>query len=265
MCGGPATPFLAGAGQGNVDRDTADVTKTKRRLRKRTPWQRLQRNMRRRVVSGLLVVVPLGITVFVIDIVYDATAGILARVIQPLLGPLPPYLVAAISVAVVLALLYLIGLVTTIVLGRRLIALGEAIIQRIPFVKTVYGGSKQIVEAFSMQGGLSALQSAVFVEFPRPGMRAIGFVTGRIATSGGHEYLKIFIPTTPNFTTGFFELVPPDQVMYSELSAEDASKMLMSGGLLAPERLEWTPATEMLRNGRGDGDGEEEEEEDQEG
>lgn len=168
MYGGPATPFLASVALESVDMGTADVTRTKRRRRKRTSWQRLQRNIRRRVISGLLVVVPLGITVFVINFVYDATAGILARVIQPLLGPLPPYLVAAISVAVVLALLYLIGLVTTIVLGRRLIALGEAIIQRIPFVKTVYGGSKQVVEAFSMQGGLSALQSTVFVEFPGP-------------------------------------------------------------------------------------------------
>ena len=242
---------------------TAHAPRGRHRRRKRTLWQRLERNVRRRMISGLLVVVPLGITVFVINFVYDITAGIMARVIRPLLGPLPSYLVAAISVAVVLVMLYLIGLITTIVVGRRLIAVGEAIIQRIPFVKTVYGGSKQVVEAFSLQGGISALQSAVFVEFPRPGMRAIGFVTGRLATSDGQEYLKVFVPTTPNFTTGFFELVPPEQVMRSQLSVEDAAKMLMSGGFLAPDCLELTPATETLRGWPGDED--EDEDEDEEG
>jgi len=246
---------------------TAKAPRGKRRKKKRSLWHRTQRSIRRRIISGLLVVVPVGITIFVIDFVYDLTAGILARIIAPLLGPLPPYLVAAVSVLVVLALLYLVGLVTTIVLGRRLIGLGEAIIQRIPLVATIYGGSKQVVEAFTLQGGLSALRSAVFVEFPRPGMRAIGFVTGRIATSEGREYLKVFIPTTPNFTTGFFELIPPEEVMCSQLSAEDAAKMLMSGGFLAPDCLELTPASEALLEGKRGGaeedeDGDEDEDED---
>jgi len=213
--------------------------KTMRKTRrKKTFWGRLRHNVRRRLLSGLLVVVPLGISAFVINFLYVITAKPLASVIRMLLGELPRFYVGIISVGVFLALLYVIGLVTTAYIGRKLLNLAEAIIQRIPVVKTVYTATKQVVEAVSSTNGSSSYKSAVFVEFPNPGALSVGFVTGRITSSDGVEYLKVFLPTTPNPTTGFFQLITPDRVTQSALSVEDAVKFLMSCGIVSPDMLE---------------------------
>jgi len=216
--------------------------KTMRKTRrKKTFWGRLRHNVRRRLLSGLLVVVPLGISAFVINFLYVITAKPLASVIRMLLGELPRFYVGIISVAVFLGLLYVIGLVTTAFIGRKLLNLAEAIIRRIPVVKTVYTASKQVVEAVSNTNASTNYKSSVLVEFPNPGALSVGFVTGRITSSDGVEYLKVFIPTTPNPTTGFFQLITPDRVLQSTLSVEDGVKFMMSCGIVSPDTLEVSP------------------------
>ena len=204
-------------------------------------WARTRQDVRCRLLSGLLVIVPLGITVLVVRFLYGITAGNLKPVILRMAGELPVYMVTAISVFLFLAGLYMIGLVATAMLGRRLISLGEAIIQRIPFVKSIYGASKQLVEAVSGQDNPTGFQAAVFVRFPHPDMLAIGFMTGVIEVDG-ETYCKLFIPTTPNPTTGFYEMVKPQHVYQTHMSVEEATKMLMSAGLVMPETpLNLTP------------------------
>jgi uncharacterized membrane protein len=222
----------------DAGRKRASMKTIRKTRRKKRFWGRLRHNVRRRLLSGLLVVVPLGISAFVINFIYVVSAKPLASVIHTLGGELPRFYVMVISVFVFLALLYLIGLVTTAYVGRKLLNLAEAIIQRIPVVKTVYMATKQVVEAVSSNNGASNYKSAVFVEFPNPGALSVGFVTGRITSSEGVEYLKVFIPTTPNPTTGFFQMITPDRVTQSALSVEDAVKFLMSCGIVAPDTLE---------------------------
>lgn len=217
------------------------MIRMRRTRRKKTFWRRFRQNIRKRLLSGLLVVVPLGITAFVLIFLYNITAGPLASVIRSVGLQLPQFYVAIVSVAIFLVLLYVIGLVTNVFIGRKLLNLAEAIIQRIPVVKTVYGATKQVVEAVSLNNGASTYKSAVFVEFPNPGALCIAFVTGRIKDSNGIEYLKVFVPTTPNPTSGFFQLVRPEQVVQSELSVEDAVKFLMSCGIVGPGILQVGP------------------------
>lgn len=217
-----------------------------RKGKKMSMWRQFQHDLRRRLLSGLLVIVPLGITAFVLNFLYIFTAGVLAPVVRSVVGEKPPYMLGVISVLVFLAVLYVVGLIATAVIGRRLIAFAERLIQQIPLVKTVYSASKQVVEAFSPQDRTSMFKSAVFVEFPRPGMMALGFLTGRIRTHDGVEYAKVFIPTTPNPTTGFFEIVPPQDVLHSSLNVEDAVKMLMSGGIIAPDVLDLWRGPDVL-------------------
>ncbi|NIA15751.1 MAG: DUF502 domain-containing protein [Nitrospiraceae bacterium] len=193
--------------------------------------------MRRRLLSGLLVVVPVGITFFTLHFLYKVTAGFLAPVVEKYLGHIPDYAISPVAVILFLAALYCIGLVASVLVGRRVIALGETIIHRIPFVKTIYGGSKQVAETLLAQERFAGFKSVVLVQYPHPGMRALGFMTGTIATSEGDEYCKVFIPTTPNPTSGYLEFVPPEHVQRCHLSVEDAAKLLMSGGILAPESL----------------------------
>ncbi len=132
--------------------------------------------------------------------------------------------------------LYLVGLVTAFVVGRRLLTLGESIILRIPLIKSVYSLSKQVVDVFATSKS-NAFRSVVVVEFPRPGLKAIGFVTGMMKDVDGKELTKVFVPTAPNPTTGFLELVPTEQVQATDMKVEDAFTMLVSGGVISPECL----------------------------
>ena len=211
--------------------------KPKRKRRKRSLWLRIRKNTRGRFLSGLLVVVPLGITIFTLTFLYNSTAGFFEPIIRQYLGYVPRYAVPTVSVIVFLSGLYLIGLLATAMVGRNLIALGEAIIRRIPVVTTVYGASKQMVETLSFSGKGANFKSVAIVDFPRPGMKAIGFITGTIFIEGDREYYKVFITTTPNPTSGYFEIMPSERVTISSLTVEEAIKLVMSGGIIAPDEI----------------------------
>lgn len=194
------------------------------------------RHIRSRMLSGLLLLVPLAVTVFVVRAVFGLIATYISPMLTRFLGDLPAFLVPVISLMVFLVFLYLVGVVTAFVVGRRLLALGEAIILRIPLIKSIYALTKQVVDVFSASKG-AGFRSVAVVEFPRPGLKAVGFVTGRIRDADGQELVKVFIPTAPNPTTGFLELVPADQVQATDMRVEEAFTMLVSGGVISPERL----------------------------
>lgn len=211
---------------------------TPRKDRKKLPlWTRLRHDTRRRLISGLLIIVPLGITAFVLRLLYNFTAGRLTPFIKEWLGEIPEYAVPLTAVILLFALLYLVGLTAGVVVGRQFIALTEALIRRIPLVKSVYGASKQVVESLSLQDKSGDERVAALIEFPRPGMKTVGFVTGKAQLADGQTYYRVFIPTTPNVTVGLFELVAPNDLQFCALSVEEAVKMVVSGGILGPEIL----------------------------
>jgi uncharacterized membrane protein len=140
---------------------------------------------------------------------------------------------AALSFAILIMVIYLLGLVARNILGRRVLQLGESVVLRVPFVKVIYAVSKQVVAAFQGQQS-KAFKSVVFVEFPRQGMRAVAFLTGEVAMEDGSLWNTVFIPTTPNPTTGFLQLVPVGAVVMTDYTVEEGIKMIMSLGALAP-------------------------------
>lgn len=211
-------------------------------------WARQRHSLQRRFLSGVLVVVPIVLTVLLLGFLYKITAGLLAPLIARVLGHLPGYLVAVVSVAVFISLLYLIGFIATVVVGRKLIGLAEAVIRRIPLVKTIYGASKQVVEAMSFKDAETNFRSAIFVDFPHPGMRSLAFVTGTIEIEGQGEHFKVFVPTTPNPTSGYFEIVPKERAYSCGLSVEEAVKFVVSAGLLAPDQVDMASLTGNTRN-----------------
>lgn len=224
-----------------------------------TFWGRIKYMFQRRILSGLFVVVPLSITIFVLKFLYDFTVGRLSPIVKQFLSTYPDYAVALASIVILVALLYFVGLVASVVLGRRLIYVAERIIQRIPLVKTVYMASKQMVEALSFQDAGANLRTAAYVEFPFRGMRGLGFVTGKVALADGQTYYKVFIPTVPNISVGLFQLVPPQDVYHAGISTEEALRVLMSVGILGPEKITLTPISEVTlglpeKNAAGDGE-----------
>lgn len=216
-------------------------------------WARLRLNTRDRLLSGMLVIVPLGITVYVLRFLYGFTAGRLTTMVQDVFGPLPFYAVPAVSVAILLFFLYLVGLVANVVVGRKLIALAEAVIRRIPLVKSVYGASKQVVEAFSFQNRDAEARTVALVAFPHTGMLTVALLTGKTRLGDGRVYYTAFIPTTPNVSVGLFELIAPEDVYRCSMPVEEAVKMVVSGGILGPQRLRLTRASQTREPDRNPG------------
>jgi uncharacterized membrane protein len=192
------------------------------------------------MASGIAVLIPLVVTVYVLRVLFGFTAGILLPIIDPAVDHWSAPARIALSLGILVVMVYLLGELAAHVLGRRALALAEAVLLRVPIVRVIYRVSKQVVTAFERQDR-SAFKSVVFVEFPRPGMRAMGFVTSTFRKPDGSEWKTVFVPTTPNPTTGFLQIVNSSEVVQTDFTVEQAFKMVMSLGVLSPEALARLP------------------------
>ncbi len=204
----------------------------------RITWQRY---VRTRLISGFLVLVPLWITYFVASTLF----GVMGSVLQPLFRLLPwelsPAVTWFLSVLAFLLVVFLVGVITSRVIGKRLLRWGESIILRVPVIKNIYGAAKQVIDAISLPGK-NAFQSVVLVEYPRPGLYALAFVTGVTRDASGQAWSRVFIPTAPNPTSGFLEFIRSEELRTLDMSVETAVKVIVSGGFIAPDRMEFLPA-----------------------
>lgn len=187
-----------------------------------------------RMASGIVALVPIVVTVAVLRFAFNATAGVLLPFVEPIVGEWHPLARAAMSLLILVTGVYLLGEVATHVVGRRVISLMEGIVLRVPIVKAVYSVSKQVVGAFQGRGA-RAFKSVVYVQFPHTGMKSVGFVTSRFQRPDGTDWSTVFVPTTPNPTTGFLQLVPTSDLETTRMTVEDGIKMVMSLGVLMPE------------------------------
>ena len=194
-------------------------------------------------MAGIIVLIPLTITYMVLRALYN----ILRNIFTPLLGSLlqmeklPHALEVVFVVLLAGVVLYLVGLLSRIIAVKRLIAWGEKILTQIPLIKFFYQTSKQVLESLQLMKKQS-MNRVVIVEFPRKGIMSLAFVTGEMKLPGTDEYLvNLFLPTTPNPTTGFFFMAPPDQVWDVNISMEEAMKMIVSGGIIRPREFEMKP------------------------
>lgn len=192
------------------------------------------RHIRKVFLTGLLILLPLVITIYILFFTFNLIDSILAGFIRMVVGyPLP-----GLGLILTILLVMLVGLVATNILGKRFILFCEGCVNRIPLVKTVYGAVKQIIEAFSLQNN-SAFQRVALVEYPRRGTYAIGFITGEcsgeVQEKTAEEVINVFVPTTPNPTSGMLLLVPKRDVIPLDMSVEDGLKLLISGGVVVPK------------------------------
>lgn len=196
------------------------------------------RTVRVRVLSGMLLLVPLFVTLAVLRLVFNLFAAYVRPVLKIFQQrtAVPDSVVIIATVMVMILALYVLGWLAGHVFGRRLIGWGERILERIPLVKTVYSSTKTVVSMMSADNR-QAFRCVVSVEFPRAGIRSIGFVTGAIEDTSGARYAKVFVPTTPNPTSGFLCMLPWADVHRLDMSIEDGLKMILSGGILSPSRL----------------------------
>lgn len=193
------------------------------------------KHMRAKFVSGFLVLVPLAITIFVLRIIITALTGLVRPFLSGWTDSLPEYVIMVIAAVAAVCTIYVVGLITTHFVGRRLIGFGESLLLRLPIVKTVYAASKQMVETFS-ESTQRAFKAVVFVDFPRTGTLAAGFLTGTIVDPSNKILYSVFVPTTPNPTSGFLIILPEEDIRFTDISIEDGIRMIVSGGVLSPKR-----------------------------
>ena len=199
-------------------------------------------------LAGLAVTVPIGLTIYILFFLIDLMDGLL-RVIPTALHPetLLGVRIPGLGAIATVALIFLAGLVTTSYAGARFFRLAETLVERIPLVRGIYVAIKQIVQTMVSKEGQS-FKRVVLVEFPRPGLHTVAFVTGTVTgelrrKTGGRS-ISIFVPTTPNPTSGYYMIVPEDRVTDLEMTVEEAFKLIISGGMLPPPEN-----NKQLRNG----------------
>jgi uncharacterized membrane protein len=198
----------------------------------------LTRNFRRKFLMGLVAILPIGLTIFVFWFLVTRFGNLLVRLFAkiPYLNQLPEVAVGAIGFVAVVIGIYLVGVLTTSILGRWMVQLGELLLSRVPLVRTVYTSSKQLVETLFIDR--SAFRKVVMVEFPKKGTYAMGFITtydAWIEEPSGVRTLPVFVPTTPNPTSGYLLLVPEHELVQTDLTVEWAMKVIISGGIVSPQ------------------------------
>lgn len=195
----------------------------------------LFRNLRRSFLAGILVVVPLGIVVFILVWFFVNVDNILQPIIKTIFGNE----IIGLGFAVSLILIYLIGLFASNIVGQKLISFGESILAKVPVLRQIYTGSKQVIASLSGTSlSKAAFREVVLVEFPRVGMRTIAFITNELKDKSGQKLLTIFIPTAPIPTSGYLQIVTEDKVTRTDLSVDEAITMIISSGMVSPPMLD---------------------------
>ena len=201
--------------------------------------------IRRYIVAGILTFIPILVTVWVISFLVGVLVWLGSPIVRLFVSPgvaagfSAPWFQATISVAIVLAALYVLGEIAAAVAGRRLLAAFDYLMARIPIVQSIYGAARQLVASFETKPGGS--QRVVLIEFPSPDMKTVGLVT-RIFTDAdtGEEIAAVYVPTTPNPTSGYMELVPTSRLVMLDWTINEAMTFIMSGGAAAPAKLNYS-------------------------
>jgi uncharacterized membrane protein len=195
-------------------------------------------SLRKWIFAGLLVIVPLAITIWVLDWIVgtlDQTLFILPAAWHPdrLLG----FHVPGFGVVLTLAILLVVGAVTSNFIGRKLVQWGDAVLVRIPVVRSIYGSVKQVSDTLFSESG-NAFRTAVLIQWPREGVWTVAFVTGTpggdVATYLRDDYQSVYVPTTPNPTGGYFVMLRKSDCIELEMSVDEALKYIVSMGVVVP-------------------------------
>ena len=192
--------------------------------------------LRNYFITGVLVLIPIGVTVYLTLFFIKIFSKILPQEINP--NNYLPYSVPGLEIIISIIVITVIGWLSLSFLGKKLVKLVNDIFKRIPFLRTVYSAIGQMTQSFA-QSRKSKKKSVVLVEYPRKGSWAVGFATqentGEIASKTNKNLINVFVPTTPNPTSGFLLMFPKDEIIYLDMSFEDASKFIVSAGTSNPK------------------------------
>lgn len=201
--------------------------------KKRGVWSLLRGSF----LQGLAIVIPVMVTYWILRLFYRAIDG----TVTPALEQVLEFQIPGLGFIVALVVILLVGLVSRVVIGRQLLRWLERIITSIPLVRTIYSGSRDLINAFSLGRKGKTFQKVLLLEYPRRGLFTVGFVTNEIGiTSSGASrevVYNVYIPNPPNPTSGVLLLVPKRDAVEILVSVEEALKLVLSGGIVSPDTL----------------------------
>ena len=190
--------------------------------------------IRNNFIAGIVVLIPIGITLYLTLAIVKVSSKILPKEINP--NNYLPYDIPGIEIIIALILITLIGWLSLSFLGKKLLNIFDNILNKIPILRTIYSAFTQMLETFTK--GKVSKKNVVLVEYPRKGTWAVGFATnkntGEIKNKIGQEVVNVFVPTTPNPTSGFLLMFPKEDVIYLDITFEQASKFIVSAGSTNP-------------------------------
>ena len=186
--------------------------------------------LRNYFITGVVVLIPIGFTLYLSKILIGLSSKILPENINP--NSYLPYEIPGIEILISIIFITIVGGLSLSFLGKRILKLIDDLFKRIPFLRTIYSAIVQMTETFSNKD--NDKKSVVLVEYPRKGVWAVGFATkentGEMAKKTNQKLINVFVPTTPNPTSGFLLMFPIDDVIYLDMSFEEASKFIVSAG-----------------------------------
>ena len=181
-------------------------------------------------IAGIVVLIPIGVTLYLTLFLVSISSKILPKEINP--NHYLPYNIPGVEIIISVILITLIGWLSLSIIGKTLIKLFENVLNRIPILRTIYSAIGQMTDSFKK--GENNKKNVVLVEYPRKGSWAVGFATkenaGEITKKVNKKLINVFVPTTPNPTSGFLLMFPENEVIYLDLTFEEASKFIVSAG-----------------------------------
>ncbi len=202
-------------------------------IRKKTKKSVFAR-IRNYFITGVLVLIPIGITVYLTLFLIKISSKILPKELNP--DHYLPYNIPGLEILISLFLITFVGWLSLTFIGKRFIVFFESVLNRIPILRTIYSSTGQLMDNFSQNK--KSKKSVVLVQYPRQGIWAVGFATkentGKIKDALSEDTINVFVPTTPNPTSGFLLLFPKKDVIFLDLTFEEASKFVVSAGSINP-------------------------------
>jgi len=228
----------------------------------RRAWHALLEATRRYFVAGLLVIAPIGITVWAVAWIIRRLDNLLLPQFLHLVFPQiesPPRL-PLVGALFTFLVIILTGIIARHFFGYEVVKAWERLLSRVPVARSIYGGVKQLFEAVVQSNTRTSFRRVVLIEYPRKGLYAIAFTTGPVRGPVGRmleeQLINCFVPTTPNPTSGFYLLVPESELIEVNLSVEDAFKVIMSAGLVSPSDMKpITRPVELAPESKASGEG----------
>lgn len=204
-----------------------------------------KKDVRKRMLTGLLLILPVYVTFFVVKFLFSFVGGTLAPVVKKMLqiyGVTQPktsineFIITFFGLILTFIALYFIGIFAANFVGKAIINYFENLVTKTPIIRNIYSSVKQIIHSVSLPGK-QAFKRVVLIDFPKAGTKSMGFVTASTKCNNEKKLITVFIPTIPNPTTGFLVFTTEDEVIDANLTVEEAFKILFSGGVLTPEHI----------------------------